>query len=93
MFGKGEYMSDQDQKEKHSKRLQREMNAIKRQQRIAKAYGAPDHPYEAHRLAKHHAMDCGNPECGLCGNPRHIYKHGKTLQEYSFEQTDKWIEE
>ena len=52
-------MSDQDQKEKHSKRLQREMNAIKRQQRIAKAYGAPDHPYEAHRLAKHHAMEIG----------------------------------
>ena len=86
-------MSDQDQKEKHSKRLQREMNAIKRQQRIAKAYGAPDHPYEAHRLAKHHAMDCGNPECGLCGNPRHLFKHGKTLQEYSFEQTTKWTED
>jgi len=21
-------------------------------------------------LAKHHAMDCGNPKCMLCGNPR-----------------------
>ena len=93
MFGKGEYMSDQDQKEKHSKRLQREMNAIRRQQRIAKTHGVSEHLYEAHRLAKHHAMDCGNVECGLCGNPRHIYKHGKTLQEYSFEQTDKWTEE
>lgn len=86
-------MSDQDQKEKHSKRLHREMNAIRRQQRIAKTHGVSEHLYEAHRLAKHHAMDCGNPECGLCGNPRHLYKHGKTRQEYSFEQTDKWTEE
>jgi len=25
---------------------------------------------EPHRLAKHHAMDCGTPGCTLCGNPR-----------------------
>ena len=31
---------------------------------------------QSHRLAKHHAMDCGNPKCGLCGNPRHLRKGG-----------------
>ena len=87
-------MSNQDQKDKHSKRLHQEETAIKKQLKIAKTYGQDKNlQYESHRLAKHHAMDCGNPECGLCGNPRHLYKHGKTLQEYSFEQTDKWTEE
>jgi len=86
-------MSDREQKEKHSKRLQKEINAIKKQQKIAKAHGAPDFQYESHRFAKHHAMDCGNPECGMCGNPRHLYKDGKTVQEKSFEQTGKWIVE
>lgn len=85
-------MSDQEQKEKHSKRLLKEMNAIKRQQRIAKAHGAPDYQYEGHRYAKHHAMDCGNPECGLCGNPRHLHKDGQTIQEKSFKQTGKWMD-
>jgi uncharacterized protein YdaU (DUF1376 family) len=78
-------MSDQEQKEKHSKRLQKETNAIKRQQKIAKAHGAPEHQYESHRYAKHHAMDCGNPECMLCGNPRKIFKE-KTIQEKRLEQ-------
>jgi len=39
---------------------------------------------QPHRLIKHHAMDCGNPRCGLCGNPRHIRKGeigGLTVQE------------
>ena len=85
-------MSNQEQKEIHSKRLQKEMNAIKKQQRIAKSHGAPMHPYEAHRLAKHHAMNCGIPDCVMCGNPRKIFKE-KTVQEVSFEQTGKWIVE
>ena len=39
---------------------------------------------------KEHSMDCGDPDCYLCGNPRHIHKHGETKQEKSFAQTDKW---
>jgi hypothetical protein len=30
-------------------------------------------------------MDCVNPGCIVCGNPRKIYKE-KTIQEKSFEQ-------
>jgi uncharacterized protein YdaU (DUF1376 family) len=92
MKNKGVHMSDQEQKEKHSKRLQKEMNAIKRQQRIAKAHGALEHAYEGHRYAKHHAMDCGQSECMLCGNPRKIFKES-SVQEKSFQQTGKWIDE
>ena len=74
-------MSDFDDKFKHSKRLQKEENAIHKQQKIAKAHGAPDHQFQSHRFAKHHAMDCGNPKCPLCGNPRKTHKNTLTAQE------------
>lgn len=61
-------MSKDEDKAKHSTRLHRAWTAIKRQLRIAKAHGKPVE--EPHRLAKHHAMDCGQPHCTLCGNPR-----------------------
>jgi hypothetical protein len=87
-------MSDQEQKDKRSKRLHDEETAIKKQLKIAKQHQVPGTKNtldtESHRLAKHHAMDCGNPECGTCGNPRHIYKNGETKQEKSFEQTKDW---
>jgi len=40
-----------------------------------------------------HAMDCGNPGCYLCGNPRKTHKDSLTIQEKSFDQTGKWNEE
>lgn len=61
-------MSKDEDKIKHSSRLHRAWTAIKKQLRIAKAYGKPIE--EPHRLAKHHLMDCGTPHCTLCGNPR-----------------------
>ena len=36
---------------------------------------------QPHRLAKRHAMDCGNPKCYLCGNPRKTHKDKLTAQE------------
>lgn len=62
-------MSKEEDKIKHGTRIQRAWTAIKKQLRIAKAHGKPIE--EPHRLAKHHAMDCGVPGCGLCSNPRH----------------------
>lgn len=88
-------MSHQEDKDKRSSRLYKEKVAIARQSKIAKRHGVDpmEIQREPGRFAKKHAMDCGNPECGLCGNPRHIHKHGKTKQEYSFEETQDWIEE
>ena len=62
-------MSNQDAKIKNSKRRHADETAVKRQAKIAKEHGAP--VKDPHRLHKKHAMDCGNPECFLCGNPRH----------------------
>ena len=76
-------MSTEADKFNHSKRLQKNENAVKKQVKIAKAHGLTDKDRaikEPHRLEKHHAMDCGQPGCMLCGNPRKLW-HELTAQE------------
>jgi hypothetical protein len=50
---------------------------------------------QPHRLAKKHAMDCGQPGCVICGNPRHNKFHkGKdrlTTQERSNNQKSQMM--
>lgn len=76
-------MSSEEQKEKHSRRIHQKKNYVKKQLDIAKAYHIPvDEP---HTLAKHAVMNCGNPDCIMCSNPRKIWKE-KTIQEKRFEQ-------
>lgn len=77
-------MSKDEDKIKHSRRLLKDDNAIKKQLKIAKQHGLTTHDQavkEPHRLVKHHAMDCGNPDCYLCGNPRKTHKDRLTAQE------------
>jgi hypothetical protein len=74
-------MSNEADKFNHSKRLLKDENAIKKQTKIAKSNGAGQKVLDQpHRLAKHHAMDCGNPGCILCGNPRRTWNE-LTIQE------------
>lgn len=80
-------MSDEDSKVKHSKRMQQKTNHIKKQYRIAKDYGHVMYLNQPHRLAKHRAMDCGIPECAICGNPRRIFEE-PTIQEKRFNQKE-----
>ena len=77
-------MSKTEDKVKHGTRIHRAWTAIKKQLRIARAHGLTKNDpivAEPHRLAKHHAMDCGNPDCYLCGNPRKTHKDKLTIQE------------
>ena len=77
-------MSRDEDKIKHSKRLHDDETHIKKQVKIARAHGLTKNDpivAEPHRLAKHHAMDCGNPECYICGNPRKTHKDKLTIQE------------
>lgn len=81
-------MSNEYTKEKRSKRLHDEEVNIKRQVKIAKSRGLTNEDKavkQPHRMAKHHAMDCGQPECLLCGNPRKLLKE-RTIQEKRFYQ-------
>ena len=79
-------MSTENDKIKNSKRRQQDDNAIAKQVKIAKQHHLPGttkspQEKEPHRLVKHHAMDCGNPDCYLCGNPRKTHKDKLTTQE------------
>ena len=67
----------------NSKRRHKTDVAISRQVKIARSHNAFNHTgiRQPHRLAKHHAMDCGNPGCFLCGNPRKTHKDRLTQQE------------
>ena len=67
-----------------AQRIHDEQTHINRQVKIAKQHGLQFNDKvikEPHRLAKHHAMDCGNPKCFLCGNPRKTHKDKLTAQE------------
>jgi hypothetical protein len=80
------------EKRKHQERIGQKQNHIKRQYKIAKRNGVHSrYVDQPHRLAKHNAMDCGQPECTLCGNRRRVWEE-KTIQELKFEQTEKWSE-
>jgi len=81
---KGGQMSKDEDKFKHSKRLHKDHAAIEKQLKIAKSHGMANKVIEEpHRLAKHHAMDCGVPNCPMCSNPRHnkTVKDHLTIQE------------
>lgn len=83
-------MSDMTDKIKNSLRRHRDNVAIKKQLSIAKQHGMHNYNSDVvkqpHRMAKHHAMDCGNPGCMMCGNPRHHSKDSLTVQEKRFYQ-------
>jgi hypothetical protein len=79
-------MSKEEDKFKKSKRILKDENAVKKQVKIAKEHNHVKDEYnpkmdQPHRFAKHHAMDCGNPHCFLCGNPRRTHKDKLTVQE------------
>jgi len=84
-------MSNEKDKIKHGTRLHRAWRAIKKQLNIIKQrkhFGEASRRIDEaqpHRLAKKHAMDCGQAGCVICGNPRHNKFHkGKdrlTMQE------------
>ena len=86
-------MSNDTAKFLNSRRRHKNDVAIARQLRIAKQHGLGLNDKaikEPHRLAKHHVMDCGNPDCYLCGNPRKTHKDKLTTQEKRlYQETEK----
>jgi len=86
-------MSNETAKFLNSRRRHKNDVAIARQVKIAKAHGLTHKDKaikEPHRLAKHHAMDCGIPGCPLCSNPRRTHKDTLTAQEKRlYQDTEK----
>jgi hypothetical protein len=80
-------MSTEQDKIKHSKRLLKDDNAINKQLKIVKEMGHMGHTKfikEPHRLAKHHALDCGNPKCLICHSEK-VFGI-KNIKEQRFDQ-------
>jgi hypothetical protein len=78
----------------NSRRRHKDESAIKKQTKIAKQHRVseynPGELKQPHRFNKHHAMDCGNPKCFMCGNPRKTHKDKLTAQEKRiFQDTEK----
>lgn len=82
-------MSDVEVKEYRSKRLFKDKVKAKRQKKILKEHGLDFDPFESENyFAKKHAMNCGNPSCVMCGNPRKFFGD-KTIQEERFDEICK----
>ncbi len=79
-------MSTEQDKYKNSRRRLKDENAVKRQTKIAKEYGVP--VKEPHKFAKRHAMNCGNPNCVMCGNPRKTFKELTQQEKRLFQDVD-----
>jgi hypothetical protein len=80
-------MSNDQDKFKNSKRRHADETAVKRQTKIAKDYGIPF--TEPHKFAKHHATNCGNPNCVLCANPRKTFKELTIQEQRLFQDLDQ----
>jgi hypothetical protein len=86
-------MSHEDDKIMHSERLHQKETKIQRQVRIAKGYGMHrngkwrnlDQPHRNHKKA---ILNCGDPHCVMCMNPRKANGE-KTMQERKFEQRER----
>ena len=79
-------MSNEQARFINSRRRHKTDVAVSRQVKIARASHVPGETVsrvirQPHRLAKRRAMDCGNPQCYLCGNPRKTHKDRLTQQE------------
>lgn len=81
-------MSNDQEKNLNSTRRSKDELAIKKQLKIAKQHGtlSDDNKIvkEPHRLAKRHAMDCGNTQCQLCSREK-VFKR-PTVQQKRFDQ-------
>lgn len=78
-------MSNQNDKIKNSLRRHRDHVAVKKQLEIVKdaLHAVSDNSAyvkQPHRMHKHHAMNCGQSGCVMCGNPRKIFNE-LTIQE------------
>jgi hypothetical protein len=80
-------MSNEVAKFLNSRRRHKNDVAVARQVRIAKEFGVP--VKEPHKFAKHHAMNCGNTNCVMCGNPRKTFKELTQQEKRLFQDVEK----
>lgn len=79
-------MSNSDDKIKNSKRRHRDDIAVDKQVRIAKQNNLDVE--QPHKYSKRHVMNCGNPGCSLCANPRKIFNQPTIQEKKIFQDID-----
>lgn len=80
-------MSTSEDKFNRSRRIAKQDNAVKKQMDIAKSHGVPAEV--PHKFAKRHAMNCGNPSCHMCGNPRKVFNELSIQEKRMFQVLDE----
>ena len=84
-------MANEHDKLLHSLRRYADRTYVKKQVNIAQRYGIKtDHP---NRYRKVSSMDCGNPRCPVCGNPRRLYKQLSHQEKKLFQKELQNIDE
>lgn len=76
-------MNEKFKESLHEKRIRQKKNHINKQVKIAKK--AKITVNQPHRYAKVKSMNCGNPRCIMCRNPRKLWGE-LTMQEKKFYQ-------
>jgi len=80
-------MSNESDKFKNSKRRLNDENIVKKQTKIAKTFNLP--LATPHKFSKRHALNCGNPNCVMCMNPRKAFKELTHQENRLFQDLDK----
>jgi len=78
-------MSDENTRNRRPKRLKNDQRAINKQLKIAKNFSIEVEEEDKHRLAKLKLLNCGDPDCWLCANPRKINK-GKNINALTYQE-------
>jgi hypothetical protein len=83
-------MSNDLAKYLNSRRRFRDETAVKKQVKIGNQYGMSKKEIDQpHRLAKRHAMNCGDSNCVMCGNPRKFFKEPTIQEQRLFQDVEK----
>lgn len=83
-------MSDEATKVKRSSRKHDTWRVILKRKKLVKSYGIPtDYTNCGHKLAKTNGINCGDPKCIMCANPRKMFKE-RTLKEKAFDEEINW---
>lgn len=85
-------MPTREDKDKREKRIHNANVHIKKQIRIGKSHGLSEafakDIQQPHRLNKHHVMDCGNPKCIMCSNPRKTFNELTPQEQRLFQDVE-----
>lgn len=85
-------MSDEATKVKRSTRKHDTWTVIAKRKKLVKSYGiGKDYSNCGHKLSKMNGINCGDPRCIMCANPRKMFKE-RTLKEKAFDEEINWVE-